>query len=50
LKHFRSFREIHDKLSELEDRFQRVEFLRELLRGGGVRGTLAEALVDVVFG
>lgn len=49
LKHFRCFRELYDKLEELGDRFERVEFLKELMKGGGVRGGLGEALVGVMF-
>ena len=49
LKHFRCFRELYDKLGELEDKYQRVEFLKELLKGAGVRGNLGEVLVGVLF-
>lgn len=49
LKHFRCFRELYDKLGELEDKYQRVEFLKELLKGAGVRGNLSEILVGVLF-
>jgi len=33
----------------LDTRYERIEFLRELVRGCGVRNILAELVVDMLF-
>ena len=49
LKYFSSWGAMHKELSQMTTQEDRIEFMRGLLRGTGVRSELPELLVGMLF-